>query len=103
MTQRTVVLAGQDWDVSECSHPKLGDGFEIDFTEMFEPPGLSYDWMTELAEKFGTKDIDFDNVSQGGCETCDYGSKYGYRIQVYNSTRNNPLHRAGQKRKPRKK
>ena len=78
------------YPVRSITHPELGNGFEIDFAEMYEPPSLSFATMTEISEMFGTKEIDFDNYSHGGCETCDYGSRYGYKIQVYKATRNIP-------------
>lgn len=86
----TIELFGDEWDVKKCRHPKLGLGFEIDFTEMYEAPTLSYKMMKELSELFGTEEIDFDEYSQGGCESCDYGSAYGYRVQVYRATMNKP-------------
>lgn len=86
----TIQLFDSKWPVGAVRHPKLGEGFEIDFTEMYEAPKLSFKMMQELSTLFGTKEIDFDDVSQGGCETCDYGSKYGYTIQVYKATQNIP-------------
>jgi hypothetical protein len=88
--EKVITLFGKDWKVEACNHYKLGQGFEIDFTEQYTAPELSLKNMTEVAEYFGTLDIDFDHVSEGGCETCDYGSRYGYTIQVYNATKNVP-------------
>jgi len=77
------------WNVGTTSHPKLGSGFVIDFTEMYDPPLLSYAVMAEIAEMFGTTEIDFDDsIADGGCKTCDYGSRYGYEIEVYRATKN---------------
>ena len=72
-------------------HPKLGYGFEIDFTEMHEPPEVSiFDFMKEISEHYGTNDIDIDEISERGCDTCDYGSRYGFTIQVYSAKQNVP-------------
>lgn len=91
-----VSLFDGEYSVTKCNHSKLGEGFEIDFTQMYESPvELSYANMQVISDYFGTKDIDFDNVSEGGCETCDYGSRYGYTIQVYGATKNHPFMVAG--------
>ena len=88
--QKEIELFGEMYAVKSVTHPKLGVGFEIDFAQMYEPPSLCFSTMTEISEMFGTKEIDFDNYSRGGCETCDYGSRYGYKIQVYKATKNIP-------------
>jgi hypothetical protein len=31
---------------------------------------------------FTIDDIDYDENSRGGCETCDYGSRYGANVTV---------------------
>jgi len=86
-----IIFSDGEYLVTPCKHPKLGKGFEIDYTQMYKPPILSFALMKEISHHFGTEDIDFDDVSIEGCETCDYGSKYGFRIQVYNATKNNPF------------
>ena len=84
-----VMFDSKWWDVKPISNTKLGPGFEIDFTEMYDPPGLSYAVMQKISEMFGTKEIDFDNsIAERGCETCDHGSKYGYLIEIYRATKN---------------
>lgn len=50
---------------------------------MYEAPSPTLDVLTQLAEFFGTKNInDDDNFANGGCKTCDYGSSYGYTLTV---------------------
>jgi hypothetical protein len=51
---------------------------------MYEaPPSPTLDVLMQLAEFFGTKNInDDDKFANGGCETCDYGSSYGYTLTV---------------------
>jgi len=49
----------------------------------YEHPAMNLSIMKALADFFGTDDInDDDKYSYGGCETCDYGSKYGYTLTV---------------------
>lgn len=69
---------------------KLMDGFEIDYSRMYSAPGLSFEKLKKLSEYFGTEKIDVDDYGQSGCETCDWGSEYGHRIQVYKPTKNIP-------------
>ena len=88
----TVTLFDSDWNVRKISHPRLGDGFEIDMTAMYSPPvEMSFSNMKVISDYFGTENIDVDNVSESGCETCDYGSNYGHEVQVYGATKNNPF------------
>lgn len=50
---------------------------------MYEAPSPNLNVLTQLAEFFGTKNInDDDHFSNGGCETCDYGSSYGYTLTI---------------------
>lgn len=68
------------------------DRFEFEWAEMYDPPNLSYKILRDLVEFFGTEEIDTsDTISQGGCETCDYGSKYGFNIVIERATKNNPF------------
>jgi uncharacterized protein (TIGR02996 family) len=61
---------------------------EIKYGEMYTAPALTFDALSQLSELFGTTQIDVDDYSQGGCETCDWGSDYGHTIQIYDPTRN---------------
>ena len=50
---------------------------------MYESPAINIDILTQLAEFFGTKNInDDDRFGICGCETCDYGSSYGFNLTV---------------------
>lgn len=56
---------------------------EISVSDMYSAPGVTFSNLMQLAEKFGTKQIDIDKcISSEGCETCDYGSQYGFVIEV---------------------
>lgn len=50
---------------------------------MYSPPGLTFAQLEGLAAAFGTKNIDAgDTFADGGCETCDYGSEYGFVLDI---------------------
>lgn len=55
----------------------------LKISKMYEAPGLNLQVLMALAEFFGTKHInDDDRFSHGGCETCDYGSEYGFVLTI---------------------
>lgn len=60
----------------------------LEYGKMYKAPTLNLAVLIELSELFGTKEIDVDDYSYGGCETCDWGSDYGHTIQIYNPTKN---------------
>jgi hypothetical protein len=46
-------------------------------------PALTLDKRLALSEFFDTMNVEHDGeVSEGGCETCDYGSEYGFEVLV---------------------
>jgi hypothetical protein len=50
---------------------------------MYEAPSPNLKVMQELSKFFDTTNInDDDEFSEQGCETCDYGSKYGYTLSI---------------------
>ena len=66
-------------EISDC----VTGGIWLSVSKMYEAPGLSFANLMELAEFFGTKAINDErrfNVS--GCETCDYGSSYGFQLRI---------------------
>lgn len=77
------------------AHPYLtvrgipSGGYEVVFGQMYEAPPFGLREMKALAELFGVadEDLDVDDYSQGGCETCDYYSKYGHEVQLRNVTK----------------
>jgi hypothetical protein len=65
--------------------------FVFEYCEQYSPPDLSYKLLRSWVEHFGTEQIDTsDHISQKGCETCDYGSRYGFRIIIEGATKNLP-------------
>ena len=57
---------------------------EIEVSNMYESPSLSFDKLSQLSEFFGTRNISDSKFSNSGCETCDYGSSYGFTLYVRN-------------------
>lgn len=55
----------------------------ITIKKMYEKPGLQFSQLQAISEFFDTYDIGtVDEFSYGGCETCDYGSSYGFTLKV---------------------
>lgn len=73
---RTVVLQG-----NEIPYEWIGkeNKFKLDYTQMYDAPPMSYKFMRELVEHFGTEEIDTEDVHRSGCE-----------IYVFNPTKNIP-------------
>lgn len=59
-------------------------------SQMYECPELQFHTLVELSELFGSEEIttDMDYIVRRGCETCDYGSDYGYELIIANPTKN---------------
>jgi hypothetical protein len=73
------------WESKGCLTVELNtpDMVRVTISCMYEAPSPTLDVLTQLAEFFGTKNInDDDAFANGGCETCDYGSSYGYTLTV---------------------
>lgn len=59
------------------------DRVDIKVYQQYDPPELNLDILMELAEFFDTRNInDDDRFSYSGCETCDYGSEYGFVLTI---------------------
>lgn len=56
---------------------------QIELAESYSAPTLSFHQLKALGDFFGTMNIDTrDSFSRGGCETCDYGSSYGFTLYI---------------------
>lgn len=65
------------------------NGFKVEFYKMYDKPKITFDKLSEISKKFGTKLIDIsDGRSNDGCETCDYGSSYGVLLTITKPTKN---------------
>lgn len=55
----------------------------IELSAMYSAPGLTFKQLLELSKFFNTDKIDDnDKINQPGCETCDYGSQYGFTLKI---------------------
>lgn len=80
------------WDGLEGYNPKpddigvdvLPDGsIRVEVGREYEAPELNLDMMNKIASFFGTTKVSKSgDFSSYGCETCDWGSRYGYTIVV---------------------
>ena len=55
---------------------------DITVSNMYEAPAMNSEVIFSLCEFFDTRKINHDSFSEGGCETCDYGSKYGFTLEI---------------------
>lgn len=78
MSDRDRGLHGWHCEVDENSPACV----RLTIGQMYEPPGLNLDKLLQLADFFGTKNIDDERFANGGCESCDYGSDYGFTLVV---------------------
>lgn len=57
-------------------------GWDIQIERMYEYVDLQFKHLMDLAEFFGTKEINETRYSSDGCETCDYGSNYEINLTI---------------------
>ena len=56
---------------------------QIKIWDEYESPSLNLEKLMALADFFGTKNInDDERFAERGCDTCDYGSEYGFVLTV---------------------
>lgn len=58
------------------------DRYDITIERSYNPPGLSLKQLMALSEFFQTTNINDDAFNYSGCDTCDYGSSYGFTLTV---------------------
>ncbi len=58
------------------------DELTVVVSQMYEFLPLNFATLMKLSEVFKTTDFKVNNWSHGGCETCDYGSKYAHEFVV---------------------
>lgn len=84
-----VFKGNQSWevfDVNIIKHTSSELLFEAthmyDWYEEFNKPNSTH--LKAFSEVFNTDNIDvYDEIRRGGCETCDYGSSYGFALRVW--------------------
>lgn len=78
------------FDDPDVSVREDGEYIHIIVSNMYEPPRfktpLSFiEGMMEIAKLCGKTELTIDyEISHSGCETCDYGSEYGYEFKAWN-------------------
>lgn len=74
---------GKDYGNSLRTATRQKDGtWILHISDMYEAPGLSFHQLMNLSEFFDTMNVETQEEHHGGCETCDYGSSYGFDIYV---------------------
>lgn len=64
---------------------RADDAIELQIGKMYDAPNLSFERLDAVARFFDTKNVETESeFSHGGCETCDYGSEYGFILLVRN-------------------
>ncbi len=83
-----VTLNIPDIGEQECKVDAEGT-ISFDYVAMYSAPPFSYALLRKWVEFFGTEEIDTsDGISRGGCESCDYGSEYGFTVKIHKPTKN---------------
>ena len=54
----------------------------VTVSSMYEYISLNLKILKALAKIFKTEDFGVNNWASGGCETCDYGSKYTHEFTI---------------------
>jgi len=74
------------WGNDEPDTIKVSIGLEavsIELSSMYSAPGLNFAKLKALSDFFETDHIDDEErFSNGGCESCDYGSNYGFTLII---------------------
>lgn len=73
------------WESEGCVHVDKNTADEVWITVkcMYEAPPINLNVLMQLAEFFGTRNInDDERFARPGCDTCDYGSTYGFTLIV---------------------
>ena len=75
-----------EYDKFECDISRNKDGsIKIDMSRMYEHLKFktnNLQFLIALAGFFGTTNINDTRYNWDGCETCDYGSKYGTVLTI---------------------
>lgn len=76
-------LFESDWDTPEFAISRDSGRVDIVCSREYSAPKLTFKHLNELARFFDTMNIETDSeFVKGGCETCDFGSSYGFTLHV---------------------
>lgn len=74
-----------DLEVTVEIKTNKADHLLIEVTSMYYPPDIGIEDIHEIAKKLNFSYYEkYDEISNEGCETCDYGSSYGYALRFWN-------------------
>lgn len=61
------------------------EGVLFEVTQMYDKPfEVNFKSLKAFSVLFDTDNLDiYYDISESGCDTCDYGSSYGYAIRVW--------------------
>ena len=60
------------------------DRVEVTVSASYEAPTCGFSQMKKIAEFFDVENIDInDSFAYKGCDTCDFGSEYGFTMQIF--------------------
>ncbi len=68
-----------------------GSDLMIECGQMYDPPPeITPEQGKALQELFGCSDVRLNHsaFAQSGCESCDWGSRYGHEISIVGATKN---------------
>lgn len=73
-----------DWRETEIKVHRFNDEYiELSIAQMYERPQLRFEDINKLAKFFDTMNIETGSeFGSGGCESCDWGSEYGFTLYV---------------------
>ena len=88
--QEILDKAQEIWDEEDSKYNKIEFGVVrerkailLTVRRMYDAPGLSFKQLQALADFFGTQAInDEERFALEGCDTCDYGSSYGFTLKI---------------------
>ena len=69
-----------------------GTTLYVDYFHEYYAPPFNGDTVEDLKSFFAAKSVVLaDDIDIGGCESCDFGSAYGYRLIVRGASKNLPV------------
>lgn len=69
-------------EADDFSAEKSSGGWNLEVSRMYEYVEFSAEKMFSICRFFNTMNVNDDRYAYGGCETCDYGSKYTVEFTV---------------------
>jgi hypothetical protein len=69
-------------DAEKYTITPTAEGVDLEISRMYEYVTFNAESLFKLCEFFDTMNVSDSRYSYGGCETCDYGSKYEVTLHV---------------------